>query len=252
MKTELIQTLIYKRFYQPVIDHLLKNDPDNLDIIYKYFIAGGCFKNLYNDETPKDWDIFCTDENTSLEVLEIFENIGWTVVPEWKSSKRTVQTLKDFNLNLEAQIKEVVKSPEIVPRFTDLVHKEIPGKLQIIHKFPFPTVEDCFNSFDFTICMAGAYLKQIERDEPLEDGTTFHHNECLISTGQYFFEDLLTKRLRVNKITYPVDSLRRAFRYSDYGYKPCKGVVKELADAIHKMPNEVYNDTTLSQFYMVD
>lgn len=246
MKTELIETLIYKRFYQPVIDWLLKNNPDNLDIIYKYFIAGGCFKNLYNDETPKDWDIFCTDENISLEVLEIFESIGWDVVPEWKSSKKS--GLK----GITHDFKPIIEQTVTIPRFTDLVHKEIPGKLQIIHKFPFKTVEDCFNSFDFTICMAGAYLNCVEAINPQTGEIEFHHNECKIVTGKYFFEDLLTKRLRLNKITYPIDSLRRAFRYSDYGYKPCKGVVKELADAIHKIPNEVYNNTTLSQFYMVD
>ena len=241
----------------PIIDHLLQNDPDNINIIYKYFVAGGCFKNLYKDETPKDFDIFCWDESISLELIELFEAVGWNEVPAWKSTKRAVSVLKaispDFKPIMEKTYKPFENGPNIIiPRFTNLKHPEIPGTLQIIHKFSFNNVIDCINSFDFTICMAGAYLKRVDFPEPLPNGETFSHNECVVETGKYFFEDMLTGRLRINKITFPVDSLRRAFRYSDYGYKPCKGVVKELADAIHNMPNEIYNNTTLSQFYMVD
>ena len=73
----------------------------------------------------------------------------------------------------------------------------------------FESVENCIESFDFTACMFG------------------YDGENVITTPQALW-DLARRRIRVNKITYPVASLRRLIKYTKQGFYACDGAMKEM------------------------
>lgn len=77
---------------------------------------------------------------------------------------------------------------------------------------PITLIED----FDYTCCMF-AY-----------DGVKLYY-------GDWSLWDNARKRLVVNKIKYPVASLRRLIKYTNQGYYACQGTLQELANTIHTM-----------------
>jgi hypothetical protein len=46
--------------------------------------------------------------------------------------------------------------------------------------------------------------------------------------GEYALLDVMRKRIVINKITYPVSSLRRLIKYTHQGYYACNGCLQEL------------------------
>ena len=81
--------------------------------------------------------------------------------------------------------------------------------VQAIH-FIYPqTVEELLEAFDYTICQFAF------------DGST------LYTTPEALW-DLARKRLVINKVTYPVSTLRRMIKYSSQGYYACGGCMKDL------------------------
>lgn len=76
-------------------------------------------------------------------------------------------------------------------------------------------ISNLFSFFDFNICMFA------------------HDGEKIYSTPEAII-DCLRGRLTVNKISgeFCVDSLRRAFKYQEQGFKPCMGTISELSKAI--------------------
>lgn len=97
-------------------------------------------------------------------------------------------------------------------------HKHYRGKLgddpterdiQLIRFAYYASAKAVVDSFDFTICQF-AY-----------DGTT-------LTTGEFALWDLGRKRLAVNKITYPISSMRRMLKYGSQGFTACSGCLQEL------------------------
>lgn len=96
--------------------------------------------------------------------------------------------------------------------FSQLDHlKEI--TIQLIHFQYYETLEECLNSFDYTICQMGF------------DGTN-------LVFGDYTLYDFARKRLVVNKITYPVGSLRRLIKYTKQGFYACDGTLGEFLQTV--------------------
>lgn len=88
------------------------------------------------------------------------------------------------------------------------------GKIiQLIKIAYYNTVEDLLNSFDYTICQFAIDLSE--------------SNYFIYSSPTAMF-DLGGKKLVVNKITYPVASLRRLIKYTQQGFYACEGCLKEL------------------------
>lgn len=114
--------------------------------------------------------------------------------------------------------------------------------IQIIKSFVYNNADEVINSFDFSICQGIVFLVLNEDKKFI---TTF---KC----SPFFFEDVLTKRLRINKITFAMDSLRRAFKFAERGYKPCKETLLVLAQSIYQMPEEAFNNLQKFQYYLVD
>jgi len=85
---------------------------------------------------------------------------------------------------------------------------------------------ELIDSFDYTICMAMITT----------DG---------IKVGEHFFEDLKNKRLRINKITYPLATLERLQKYIKKGFTACNGTLLEIVKAIQKVNLEDSNSNSL-------
>ncbi len=85
-------------------------------------------------------------------------------------------------------------------------------------------IEAVLDSFDFTICQFGF------------DGQQLY---C----GDYALWDLARKRVVVNKITYPVASVRRLIKYTGQGFYACAGCLKQILETVVAEPRLIENST---------
>ena len=67
-----------------------------------------------------------------------------------------------------------------------------------------------------------------------------------------YFEDILTKNLRISKLTYPVDSLRRAFKFNEKGFKPCKNTLFNLSKALNDIDKNMMQSMSIEHYYLID
>ena len=88
----------------------------------------------------------------------------------------------------------------------------------------YDSVENLLDSFDYTICQFA-----------WDNDKIYSTMEAVVAT--------LRKHLAVHKVQpgYEVDSLRRAFKYFDKGYKPCLGTLQGLALSFSGIEKEVIN-----------
>lgn len=93
----------------------------------------------------------------------------------------------------------------------------LPLDIQCIRFAFYPTAQAVIDSFDFTICQFAF------------DGTN-------LTAGTYALWDLGRKRLAVNRITFPVSSMRRVLKYAGQGFKACNGCLATLLRATAENP----------------
>ena len=93
-------------------------------------------------------------------------------------------------------------------------------KIQAINLAVYPTLVDCLESFDFTICMLGT------------DGDRLY-------AGEYTLFDIARKRLAVNRITYAAASVRRLLKYAAQGYTACQGCIVQMLEAVVENPGVI-------------
>ncbi len=191
------------------------------------FIVGGAVTSVFSNKEINDIDVYFRDYKSLELVLKALFNVGED----------------EFS---EAELKII---PEVT-QFT-LIHQNHTNKsilfsknelkVQLIYFKFFNSVEEIFNTFDFTINM-GAY-------DCAKDEFILHEN---------FLKDIAQRRLVVNPNTsFPIISLLRVDKYKQRGYSIsrkdfvnlCLAVNKldikswdELADAIGGMYGYIYTD----------
>jgi hypothetical protein len=84
-----------------------------------------------------------------------------------------------------------------------------PIDIQAIKFQYYANMSEVIDSFDFTICQ-------------------FAFNGNNVVMGDYSLWDLGRKRLAINKITYPVSTMRRALKYGKQGFTVCNGALTEI------------------------
>jgi hypothetical protein len=171
-------------------------------IDHKGYIAGGVFKNIFNNEKIKDVDIFFENERDYAEADEKFKT-NEEYKPSYKNDKVTAYINKNTNVTVEL----------------------------IKHKFSKPL--DMIDEFDFTITKF-VYYKELEDgdDDSVRDVVwkVAYHNR--------FFEHLHMKRLVIDKDTIlPVNTFNRMFRYAKYGYFPCRETKAKIIQALRDIPS---------------
>lgn len=73
------------------------------------------------------------------------------------------------------------------------------------------------DSFDYTICM-------------------FAFDGVILTAGDFALWDLGRRRLAINKITYPVATMRRMLKYASQGFTACKGCLAAILTATADTP----------------
>lgn len=177
-------------------------------------VAGGCFKNIFNNEPIKDIDLYFRtkgDYNEAIKRAKQLEEAGsYRFV--YKNDKVVSYRDNDNKVRLEF-IKTIFGEPE-----------------QIISQFDFTVTKFAFYQDD-TFIDDESFLKQFR--------VSFHED---------FFEHLQTKRLVIdNELPYPFSSFERSYKYRDKGYNLCRESKVKLLKAIRE--EEVLSDSDLSKSF---
>ena len=82
-------------------------------------------------------------------------------------------------------------------------------EIQCIRFRYYETAEQVIESFDFTICQ-------------------FAYDGEKLTCGEFALWDLGRRRLSINKITYPVSTMRRLLKYTKQGFTACGGCLASV------------------------
>lgn len=176
---------------------------DKFLIGHKGYIAGGCFKNIFNNEHVNDIDMFFECEADFKDAQKYFKK----QIEEKPSEIRF--SYENKNVWAVYFIKEKVR--------VELIRKT------------FGEPKDMISDFDFTITKFAYYKNydNVDEDEYLAVYEVAFHED--------FFEHLHTKRLVIDDdLPYPVSTFNRMMKYAKYGYQPCREtkirMITELAE----------------------
>lgn len=176
---------------------------DKFLIGHKGYIAGGCFKNIFNNELVNDIDMFFECE------------------ADFKDAQ------KYFKKQLEEKPSEIRFSYENKNVWAVYFIKE-KVRVELIRK-TFGKPKDMISDFDFTITKFAYYKNydNVDEDDYLAVYEVAFHED--------FFEHLHTKRLVIDDdLPYPVSTFNRMMKYAKYGYQPCREtkirMITELAE----------------------
>lgn len=181
---------------------------------HKGFIAGGCFKNIFQNVRIKDIDIFFHSEADFAEA-----NIHFKGNEDYVFSYENKNTVAYKNKKTNIRI-ELIRSQ-------------------------FGTVEEILSKFDFSITKF-AYFKKVtpaDSENILENAPKITFS-CL--HHEFFFEHLVCKKLVLEKqIFYPVSTFERSYRHNKYGFGLCRESKANLLDALKdadtsNLSNELY------------
>lgn len=164
---------------------------DKLLIGHRGYIAGGCFKNIFNNERVKDIDIFFENKTDCLEAISYYKKEIQKHPNDWRFVYENEKVWSVYS-NKEKVRLELVKSVFGKPK-------------QVI------------SDFDFTITKF-AYYKNYDNVDEEDYMAVFE-----VMLHEDFFEHLHTKRLVIDdEMIYPVSTFNRVLRYAKYGYQPCR------------------------------
>lgn len=178
------------------IDHLRKNSGT------RFFIAGGSIRSLFTDspENFTDIDVFPIDE-------ENYNILNEYLSKEYGEDKKRENDLNTrYEIVFKREIRNGATDEELIDE-TELVIQNI--------KFFYSTPHELIDSFDFTICQF-----------------SYNHNEDIFIIGENSVMDLLNKKLVIHKISYPLSTFRRFFKYTKKGFYACKGCLETFMHEI--------------------
>lgn len=179
---------------------------DSLGDINEYgWLAGGAIRRLIcGHKLDSDFDFFFKSKEKFEEFYnKIKENKDINVLKEFKNQ---------HNITLSVSI-----------LFDSESNNWKTYKLQLININYYNTLEDVLNSFDYTLCMFGL------------EGTN-------LVCGDSALWDLGRKKIVINKITYPVASLRRLIKYTNQNFYACDGCLTGLLNSVKEKPELLNND----------
>lgn len=179
---------------------------DKYMMYHKGYIAGGVFKNIFNNEKFKDVDIFFENEKDYNEAKEHYSNNDEYVF-RYKNDK--VEAYRNIETGVTVEL--------------------------IKHKYKSPL--DMIDEFDFTITKF-VYYKEEDEDEV--NWKMAYHNKFF----EHLHMKRLVIDQDLKDIILPVNSFNRMFRYARYGYFPCRETKAKIIQALRDIPN--FSDDLLS------
>lgn len=199
----------------------MKSDPyhifalrqlDKFMVNHHGFIAGGCFKNLFNGERIKDVDVFFRDN------------------ADFRHGVESLNDCEEF---------EQLYTSENVNAYR---HKKSGVTVELVQSI-FGTPEEIISQFDFTVTKFAYYKELVKKDD---DPISLVLGDEAESVWEYkavyhpqFFEHLHLKRLIIDdQIPFPMSTFNRVLRYRKYGFVPCVETKQKLINALRELPEE--------------
>lgn len=193
---------------------IVSKSADNFNVLHfldvyientKGFIAGGCFKNIFNKERIKDVDLFFENE-ADFTISKMYFDRNFSLYSKYYENDNVV-AYKDIIADLTI---ELCKKTYAVPK-------------------------DMLEMFDFTIAKFAYY----DVKTSIPSGQEKIHTKHVLCDDQYF-EHLFTKRLVCDdKIMFPVSTFERMIRYAGYGYMPCRETKLKILNSIIGFDGEI-------------
>lgn len=178
------------------------------------FVAGGAVTSVFTGAKINDVDLYFKSRRAfERAVYDAYEEGLWCVA----ASKRAV-TFADQSNNIA----------------------------QLMYFDFFPTAEDIFRAFDFTVCMGAVDLDTGERSK-WKDAEFFTVGEKHPDSGFVFHPDFLKHNsqrfLKFNAGTrYPLASSTRVLKYQQRGYTIGKGDMMKIALAVRGVKIDTWED----------
>ncbi len=185
----------------------LVNETEGLEELFKElgcFVAGGAVTSVFTNKEVNDLDIYFRDQESLIKFIKV----AFDDTPCVPCAPASIAPPPPINFNQEVTPSSIAALDTYSLRYVGHTDKSVMFldgsgmQVQAIHCGFYPTVEDIFKSFDFTINM-GVY-----------DFT----QECFV-LDEDFLTDNASRKLRVNKGTsFPIISQLRLAKYQQRGY----------------------------------
>lgn len=187
---------------------------DKFLIGHKGFVAGGCFKNIFNKQAVKDIDMFFESKEDFNDAVKYFKDLIKENPEEWRKSYENKNVWAIYSTKDKLRI-ELVRS---------------------IFGSPYDIISD----FDFSITKF-AYYRNIEQVDELDYMAQFE-----VMYHEDYFEHLQMKRLVIDdEIPFPVSTFNRSYKYQSYGYGLCKESKIKLITSLREI--DVLNEDELGK-----
>lgn len=184
----------------------LINETEGLEALFKElecFVAGGAVTSVFTNKEVNDLDIYFRDQESLIKFIKMA--FGDTPCVPVSVAPLAPPSLINFNQDVSPSSVELESFSLRYVGHTDKSVMFLDGsgmQVQAIHCGFYPTVEDIFKSFDFTINM----------------GVYDFAQECFV-LDEDFLTDNASRKLRVNEGTsFPIISQLRLAKYQQRGY----------------------------------
>ena len=177
------------------------------------YVAGGCFKNIFSWEAPRDIDVY-------FETPQQFNNAIQLVARNTSFEKYYSNDNVDAFYYTYGDRKYVV---ELVKKF-------------------FCKPKELLDKFDFSICKFAVYMKKVKIENEQNNETLDEEYKLYELYDPDFFEHLYLKKLVADdNIVLPASTFTRMIKYIRYGYLPCMETKKKIVEGLRKTDGELTN-----------
>lgn len=187
---------------------------DKFLIGHKGFVAGGCFKNIFNKQAVKDIDMFFESKEDFNDAVKYFKDLIKENPEEWRKSYE--------NKNVWAIYSEKDKL-----------------RIELVRSV-FGSPEEIISDFDFSVTKFAYYRNEdnIDAEYYMAQFEVMYHED--------YFEHLQMKRLVIDdEIPFPVSTFNRSYKYQSYGYGLCKESKIKLITSLREI--DVLNEDELGK-----
>lgn len=187
---------------------------DKFLIGHKGFVAGGCFKNIFNKQAVKDIDMFFESKENFNDAVKYFKDLIKENPEEWRKSYE--------NKNVWAIYSEKDKL-----------------RIELVRSV-FGSPKEIISDFDFSVTKFAYYRNEdnIDVEDYMAQFEVMYHED--------YFEHLQMKRLVIDdEIPFPVSTFNRSYKYQSYGYGLCKESKIKLITSLREI--DVLNEDELGK-----
>ena len=187
---------------------------DKFLIGHKGFVAGGCFKNIFNKQAVKDIDMFFESKENFNDAVKYFKDLIKENPEEWRKSYE--------NKNVWAIYSEKDKL-----------------RIELVRSV-FGSPKEIISDFDFSVTKFAYYRNEdnIDVEDYMAQFEVMYHED--------YFEHLQMKRLVIDdEIPFPVSTFNRSYKYQSYGYGLCKESKIKLITSLREI--DVLNEDELGE-----